>query len=183
MGCQPLAELQWEPSTNALASNRWRYRDGAEIGSNNWSVAGSLTANGAGMVANDMHLGLSVPNIWYRASWYLPGDGRRITGVTLPGAPTLVVGSNEHIAWGFTNAYGDFHDSIVLQTRADNNEYLSAEGWKAFITETETVAVKGEAAVEEDAAAVGPALLLGDPGDEGHAGHPAGMAFSVDCER
>ncbi|HEX3727792.1 MAG TPA: penicillin acylase family protein, partial [Pirellulales bacterium] len=79
-------------------------------GSNNWAVSGRHTADGRALVANDMHLDIRVPHIWYRASlvW---ADGekmeRRITGVTLPGTPAVIVGSNGHIAWGFTNSEGD----------------------------------------------------------------------------
>ncbi len=137
----PLAQLQ----SQATATLDWRYSDSIEMGSNNWSVAGSRTEYGTGMVANDMHLSLSVPNIWYRASWYLPGgDKRRVTGATLPGAPTMVVGSNEHIAWGFTNSNGDYHDSITLQTNAENTEYLTPDGWEAFRMEREKITVKDE---------------------------------------
>jgi len=137
---QPLAELQ-APLSQAHAN--WQYRDTLEVGSNNWSVAGSLTGYQAGMVADDMHLGLRVPNIWYRASWSVAGADRRITGATLPGAPAMIVGSNEHVAWGFTNSNGDFHDTIILQTNAEETEYLTPDGWQPFLIENETVLVKG----------------------------------------
>jgi penicillin amidase len=81
------------------------------IGSNNWAVAGSRSDTGAAIVADDMHLGISLPAIWYRAALQFPdgkGGQRRIVGVTLPGAPVVVVGSNGHVAWGFTNSYGDY---------------------------------------------------------------------------
>lgn len=144
---QPLSELQ---SAEKLTANGdfWSYRDGFEVGSNNWSVSGGLTEYGSGMVANDMHLGLNVPNIWYRASWYLNRDGRRVTGATLPGAPTLVVGSNEYIAWGFTNSYGDYHDSIILQVSEDGSRYLTPDGWEDFRVESEQIKVKGGDPVE-----------------------------------
>src|SRR5437763_905946 len=79
-------------------------------GSNSWAVAGPLTATGAALVANDMHLGQRVPTLWYHARLMLvPGRGSTpvdLNGVTLPGAPVLVAGSNGHIAWGFTNSNG-----------------------------------------------------------------------------
>ncbi len=100
-------------------------------GSNNWAVDASMTPYAAAMLANDMHLALRVPNIWFRASWYLQ-DGRRITGVTLPGLPSMVVGSNENIAWGFTNSYGDWDNIIVLQTNNEQTQYLSPQGWQDF---------------------------------------------------
>ena len=89
------------------------------VGSNAWAVDGSLTKTGAGMLANDMHLGLSVPNIWFRAEFLItdelgkPGS-KKIVGVTLPGVPALVAGSNGHIAWGFTNSYGKWFDWVPV---------------------------------------------------------------------
>ncbi|HZP59112.1 MAG TPA: penicillin acylase family protein, partial [Opitutaceae bacterium] len=91
--------------------------DLVSAGSNAFALSGAHTLTGGAMLANDMHLALRVPNIWYRASllWRAepasPFDPRisnyAITGVTLPGAPIVVAGSNGHIAWGFTNAYVD----------------------------------------------------------------------------
>ncbi|MET0808217.1 MAG: penicillin acylase family protein [Pseudoxanthomonas sp.] len=84
-------------------------------GSNNWAVAGALTADGRAIVADDMHLGLRAPNIWFRARLRYPdaraaGGKVDISGFTLPGLPAVVVGSNSHIAWGFTNSYMDTAD-------------------------------------------------------------------------
>ena len=114
-------------------------------GSNNWALAGGRTASGSGMLANDMHLGLRVPNIWYRASWSL-GD-RTITGATLPGTPAMIVGSNEHIAWGLTNSYGDWSDVVILDTNPSKSLYQTPEGWENFTTYNELVAVSGENSV------------------------------------
>ncbi|MDX1420116.1 MAG: penicillin acylase family protein [Rubricoccaceae bacterium] len=86
-------------------------------GSNNMAVSGAQTRHGAALVANDMHLGLQLPNIWFRASLVYPAPGgemRRVTGATLPGAPILIVGSNGRVAWGFTNSYGDYVDLVRL---------------------------------------------------------------------
>jgi penicillin amidase len=80
------------------------------IGSNNWAVAGAHTATGAALVANDMHLGLDVPPVWYRARLRTEDGEYDLAGVTLAGAPLLVAGSNGHIAWGFTNSYGNWLD-------------------------------------------------------------------------
>jgi penicillin amidase len=83
-------------------------------GSNNWAVAGNHTASGAALIANDMHLGERVPPVWYHARLRIPPhEGAAeldLNGVTLPGAPLLVAGSNGHIAWGFTNSYGNWFD-------------------------------------------------------------------------
>jgi penicillin G amidase len=81
-------------------------------GSNNWAVGGRFTATGAALVANDMHLRARVPIVWYRARLRLEASETQpavdLNGVTLPGAPVIVAGSNGHIAWGFTNSYGDW---------------------------------------------------------------------------
>ena len=118
-------------------------------GSNNWAVAGTHTAHGGALVANDMHLGISVPNTWYRLSLAFPGvDGeRRVTGVTLPGAAFVVAGSNRHVAWGFTNSEGDWADLVLLEPDPANPDaYLTPEGPRTLQRETETIEVKGEKA-------------------------------------
>ena len=86
--------------------------DSEAIGSNSWVVSGRLTPDGAPLVANDMHLDVRVPNTWYRALLEWPDN--RIVGVTLPGFPAIVVGSNTFIAWGFTNTYADWSDHVLL---------------------------------------------------------------------
>ena len=123
----PLPEKLLKPSLDKSQE----YQQQPLPGSNSWAIDASLTPYSSAMLANDMHLTLRVPNIWYRASWYL-GDGRRVTGVTLPGVPAVVVGSNEKIAWGFTNSYGDWGDIIVLKTNAARTQYLTPKGWKNF---------------------------------------------------
>ena len=80
----------------------------ADAGSNNWAVAGWRTARGGALVASDMHLTLRVPTTWYRAR--LRTGALDLNGLTLPGAPVLVAGSNGRIAWGFTNSYGNWLD-------------------------------------------------------------------------
>jgi penicillin amidase len=91
------------------------------VGSNNWAVGGALTTTGAALVANDMHLGLDVPSIWYRARLVVkprPGSAERpldATGVTLPGTPFLVAGSNGRVAWGYTNSYIDTIDAVIIE--------------------------------------------------------------------
>ncbi|HEY4554945.1 MAG TPA: penicillin acylase family protein, partial [Lysobacter sp.] len=87
----------------------------AEVGSNNFAVSGALTRDGRAIVADDMHLALRAPNIWFRARLVYPDPraphGRvDVAGFTLPGLPVVVVGSNTHVAWGFTNSYGDWLD-------------------------------------------------------------------------
>ncbi len=117
-------------------------------GSNNWAVAGTHTAHGGAILANDMHLGLGVPNTWYRASLLFSEGGaeRRVTGVMLPGAPFVVVGSNGRVAWGFTNSQGDWADVVELEPDPLNKDaYLTPEGPRVFERVREKVRVEGQA--------------------------------------
>ena len=89
-----------------------------EIGSNNYAVSGDITPTGAGLLANDMHLSLRVPVIWYRTQLNYSDAGQDVslTGVSLPGLPGIVVGTNGNIAWGFTNANLDNVDWVALNS-------------------------------------------------------------------
>jgi penicillin amidase len=151
----------------------------AAAGSNNWAVAGTHTADGHALLANDMHLGIRVPNIWYRASMVRPdgaGGSLRVTGVTLPGTPTLVVGSNGHVAWGFTNSYGDWTDLVELAIDPrDPNVYRTPEGWRRFATVKERIRVKGGAddVLEVKETIWGPVI------DEDRIGRPRALAWTA----
>jgi penicillin amidase len=115
-------------------------------GSNSWVVAGTHAAGGGALVANDMHLGLGMPNIWYRLSqmWSAQGQERRVTGVSLPGVPFVLAGSNGRIAWGLTNSQGDWTDLVILQIdTTDKSRYLTPQGWQRFVEHVETIDVKG----------------------------------------
>ena len=118
----------------------------AAVGSNNWVVAGRRTANGAALVANDMHLDLRVPNIWYRARLVqqAAGDALDLNGVTLPGTFSIVAGSNRAIAWGFTNSYGEFATVVRLVPVAnDASAYATALGPRPFSYADEAIEVRG----------------------------------------
>jgi penicillin amidase len=122
--------------------------DDSAIGSNNFAVAGRLTESGAALVANDMHLGVRVPNTWYRAVyvWGDPsGASHLLAGATLPGHPAMVIGSNTEVAWGFTNTYGDFADVIELETDPRQpDRYRTPDGWRPFDHFDEVIKVAGE---------------------------------------
>jgi penicillin amidase len=126
-------------------------RESAAIGSNNFAVSGRLTPDGGALVANDMHLTIRVPNTWYRAAleWpdpSNPSEPNRLIGVTLPGVPAVVVGSNTHVAWGFTNTYADWSDIVLLDVDpARPGGYLTPHGWRAFDRHAETIPVAGQA--------------------------------------
>lgn len=120
--------------------------DAPIAGSNQWAVSRVKTRDGRAIVANDMHLNLNVPNIWYRAEVHY--GTAQLAGVTLPGLPLVVAGSNGAVAWGFTNVDADVVDLIPLETNpAHTLEYRTPEGWAAMTTTVETIQVKGGAAV------------------------------------
>jgi penicillin amidase len=118
-------------------------------GSNNWAVAGRLTTTGAAMVANDMHLGITAPNVFYRLNLRTTDAQQiRLSGVTLPGTPFLVAGSNGHIAYGNTNSYGDWTDVVEIVPGDAPDTYLTPDGQRPFTVHRETIAVKGADAEE-----------------------------------
>jgi penicillin amidase len=146
---EPFAELPVPasplPSTGVSTADRARLSlDGADRvpGSNNWSVSGALTRHGGALVADDMHLGHGIPNIWYRAYWDDPRTGRAVGGATLPGLPFLVVGSNGRVAWGFTNTQGDWIDVVQLETDDTGTRYRGPRGWAEFRRFEERIAVR-----------------------------------------
>jgi penicillin amidase len=118
-------------------------------GSNNWAVSGALTANGRAIVANDMHLGLNAPNIYYQARLVVDGaDVIDVAGVTLPGAPFIIAGSNTRVAWGYTNSYGDWTDAVILTPGTTHDTYLTPEGELEFAVHRERIKVKDGDPVE-----------------------------------
>jgi len=131
----PLPELPRHGLPNTVTPKVRRVEiEASAQGSNGFAVAGSLSARGTAIVANDMHLGLRVPNTWYRARLVVREGSAAaldVTGVTLPGAPTIVAGSNGRVAWGFTNAYIDTSDVVVLEpVDGRSSSYRTTEGAK-----------------------------------------------------
>ncbi|MGI8772421.1 MAG: penicillin acylase family protein [Acidobacteriaceae bacterium] len=112
---------------------------GCQPGSNEWAVAGKHTASGRPLMSNDMHLTHQVPNIWYETD--LRAGTFHVTGVTVPGAPFIIAGHNEHIAWGFTALYGDVQDVYVERTNTAG-DYWANGGWHAMEHERETIRVR-----------------------------------------
>ena len=123
----------------------------AAPGSNNFAVAGKLTADGRAIVAGDMHLTIRSPNIWFRARLLYddaaaPNGKVDVSGFTLPGIPTVIVGSNRHVAWSFTNSYGDWLDFYQVHWTDDAHlNYRTADGEKSVVTVQEPILVKGGA--------------------------------------
>src|SRR6185295_1675785 len=116
--------------------------------SNNWVVAGSRTRSGKPLLDNDPHLGLTAPSVWYLAHLALEQAGAapvNVVGASLPGVPLIVLGRTDALAWGYTNTGADVEDIFIEKLNPDNAaEYLTPEGWRAFVREPMAIAVKGE---------------------------------------
>ena len=129
------------------------------VGSNNWAVSGAHTPDGRAIIADDMHLGLGMPNIWYRAS--LQWGETLVSGVTLPGVPGIVAGSSRHIAWGFTNTQGDWSDLVDVRFLDESREnYQTVNGPRKIerINETIEVAKADDETIEVRETVWGPML-------------------------
>lgn len=149
---------------------------GNAFGSNNWAVAGARSANGGALLANDMHLGHRLPNIWYRARFIVEPGELDISGVSLPGLPAIIAGSNGHVAWGFTNSYGDFQDLIALVPGPQGAaSYLTSDGPRDFETDTEMLEVAGG---EPEKLAVRQTIWGPVIGDDGE-GHELALAWTA----
>jgi penicillin amidase len=136
---------------------------GCAPGSNNWVIAGRHTASGKPLLSNDMHLGLSEPNIWFMADLRAPGY--HAAGVTLPGMPFVIAGHNEHVAWGFTALYADVQDLYVEKLDGRGNYYQAADGtsngtWKPLAVDHEVIHVRGGEDVKLDVQSTGHGPLL-----------------------
>lgn len=124
-----------------LSTNRC---EGCIAGSNNWVVSGTRTASGKPLLSNDMHLNHSVPGVWYEADLQSTNDNFHTAGVTLPGYPFVIVGHNDHIAWGFTNLGADVQDIYIEHLRGSGStaEYESPGNiWHPLLHQREVIHV------------------------------------------
>ncbi len=143
----PLPRLRLSPPEEGPAAPVTLAAPAPKPGSNSFALAGGHTASGVPLVANDMHLDHRLPHAWYRAVLKWPGAegiAHRLVGVTLPGVPILVAGSNGRVAWGFTNAYTDTADVVVVEPDPIAQVfYRTAAGQKQMAERTEVIPVKG----------------------------------------
>jgi penicillin amidase len=121
---------------------------GPGSGSNNWVVGGQRTASGAPLLANDMHLSLTAPAIWFENHLVCddPADPLDATGVTFPGVPGIVAGHNGGVAWGFTNSFADAQDLYLEHLRPGGHtgvEYEFENRWHPAEVHRERIAVRG----------------------------------------
>lgn len=115
-------------------------------GSNNWVVAGSRTESGKPLLANDPHLEISIPPIWYEIHLQCPSFN--VIGVSLPGIPLVVIGHNESIAWGLTNSAADVQDLYIERLNSSNEMYLDVDGWKPLQKKEEVIKIRGKKKAE-----------------------------------
>lgn len=165
------------PGSGGLGSGEGR------LGSNNWAVAGGLTAGGLPIFANDPHLPLRLPGTWYQALLRVEGDGEghspfEVAGMTLPGLPGVVIGRNGDLAWGFTNTMLDDHDLYFERLSEDGSEVLRLQGgeptWVAVEERMETILVRGGGEEEIVLRSTDRGVLLpAEPAVAGRPGLPA----------
>jgi penicillin amidase len=138
--------------------------DGCAPGSNNWVISGKHTASGKPLLSNDMHLGLTEPNIWFMADLKANGtsstSGYHAAGVTLPGLPFVIAGHNEHVAWGFTALMADVQDLYVEKLDGKGNYQDNDTSWKPLTVDHEVIHVRGgrDVALDVKLTAHGPLL-------------------------
>lgn len=151
---RPIKDRSAPRDRGALALAQWLQAD-PELhpGSNSMALTGAHTATGAAMLANDPHLNLGVPNIWYRTVLEWPatadetaGEPHRVVGGTLPGLPFVVIGSNGHIAWGLTTSFADTGDLIPIDVNPVSHDLYKIPGsdeLRPIEKHEDTIAVKG----------------------------------------
>jgi penicillin amidase len=118
------------------------------IGSNNWAIGGEKTASGYPILANDPHLGLNLPSIWFELQLVSPKVN--VYGAALPGAPGVVIGFNQEISWGVTNVESDVQDWYLIKFKDDSKkEYWHDKQWKPTKYRIEEIKVKGKASIKD----------------------------------
>jgi len=111
-------------------------------GSNNWVIAGNLTATGQPFLANDPHLMINVPPIWLEMG--LECQEFKVSGLTIPGVPLVIIGHNQHLAWGITNSYADVQDLYIENINWEKKSYLRQNEWKPLTERNETIKIRGK---------------------------------------
>jgi len=147
---EALEKLAHNEAIAAAALDRIGFHTDALAASNNWVVSGKRTASGKPLLANDPHLRPTAPSIWHMV--HLSAPGVRVAGVATAGLPSVILGHNDRIAWGFTNVGPDVQDLYVEKFDPNNpKRYQTASGWQDAIVRREEIKVrKGFASSEHD---------------------------------
>ena len=139
----PRPDSQFVPS---IVDNVMPFQAHEDNGSNNWAVDGNKTASGYPILANDPHLGLNLPSIWYAMQLHSPTQN--VMGVSLPGSPGIIIGFNENAAWGTTNVGADVWDWYEIDFRDSTlSEYRYDNGWRSTQKRIEKIKIKGQETV------------------------------------
>jgi len=135
------------PDTSGLPPGlEWLASRAAPAGSNSWVVSGSRSSTGRPLLANDPHLGIELPSVWYDA--HLVAADLDVAGAMLPGSPFIVVGHNQHVAWGITNSGADVQDHYIEDVDFRQRRYLHGGAWQPLGVEQVEIEVRGRAAPE-----------------------------------
>lgn len=138
----PQAPVAYFPDSILAANYPFDARPQPQAGSNNWAVAGTKTRTGAPMLANDPHLDLNLPALWYEVQLHAPGVN--VYGVSLPGSPGVIIGFNDSIAWGVTNASRDVMDFYrITYQDARKSAYRYQGQWAPVEVQVDTFRLKG----------------------------------------
>ncbi len=145
-GWTPQQAADWIPPGTPPAEPRQPDEDAITrslggVGSNNWAIAGTRTVSGRPLVANDPHIGVQMPGTWYGV--HLAGAGFDVAGVSIPGAPGVVIGHNRRVAWGFTMVMLDDQDLFVVKADRDRRREFFGGQWVPLRTLTERVRIRG----------------------------------------
>ena len=153
--------------TPSIVSQILPFQPDEANGSNNWAVSGEKTANSFPLLSNDPHLELSLPAIWYEMQ--LASPNVNVYGVTLPGAPSVIIGFNKNIAWGVTNSEMDVLDWYEIKFKDKSmNDYWYDGGWLKTTKRVEKIKIKGHATILDTVVYTvqGPVVLL--PGEKAY---------------
>ncbi|HEX9370916.1 MAG TPA: penicillin acylase family protein, partial [Roseiflexaceae bacterium] len=171
-GVRYQADIGADALRGAAATASFAGTSGGGQGSNNWVVGGARAANGMPLLANDPHLALRTPSLWYEN--HLNGGDYHVTGASIPGTPGVLIGHNERIAWGMTNGMNDVQDLYIEKFDASDPARYEFQGqWERATVVREEIAVRGrgEPFVEEvRITRHGPVITPLVPADEGRKG-------------
>lgn len=166
---KPLS-LEYSPAFEDSLSGR---------GSNNWAASGKKTKTGTPLLASDPHLQLTLPSIWYEAQLW--GPNANVYGVSIPGAPVILIGFNSHIAWAVTNSEADVADLYEVQFKdKSRGEYRYDGGWRKTRIVLEKIKIRGRKTLELPVVYThhGPVIFLGKSQNTGLALRWSGHAVS-----